>query len=726
MMIGGRMKFLSCIALLCLGSIAPSIGQSQKSLESGSVIRLGVEEVRLDAVVLDRKGRQVTNLTVDDFELRQGGVNQKLTSAIYINESQAQSGILQAKTTKVTPPPASGPMLTQKEVGRTFAFVVDNIRMDFLQFCNARTALKKFVQNQMEPGDLVAIVPTFSGSSEYQTFTSNKQHLLAIIDNLEWMERMNFARAAMAAADAQMSSSSGLPGMHRLQGDNELKDEQYMAIAFCIKALNDVPGRKSLILISTGVWIKQDGSGMHLRLLKLYNDLADVALRAGVVVHTLDLALLAGPEQIYDFGAENTYNKTLPPFDPHKDTPGTDAKAASGVLFRIREDLTAKKIKDLNARMPVPLSEKTGGLLVADSNFPSSLSGIGRASEMIKGYYLLTYVPPANTFDKDSQNSYTTIQVKVKRSGCEVHTRNGFFREPEASSSPYENVHSLQKAMYSPFRYNDLKVDIASGYFNDSEKGGMLQSSVHLDIKALKIDEAKEGMQNISLEGLFITSNIDNVIQDSSAQRFSYSFKREDIPWIREHGLRFSIKLPVKKPGAYYVRAAMKDLGSGKIGSAYQFIQVPDLKKSRLALSSIFVVHRNEDLPWVGLDNTELVPDVRKDSGKSTAIQIYAPGDVIEYAALAYCAEADAIQMPDLVSQYVIYRDGKEFLRSDSEAVDLYGVSDLKRLPIRKKLVLDKSFQPGDYILALQVRNRVAKAKDNKSIASQALSFKIQ
>ena len=81
-----RVKSLVYIGLIGLGLIAVSKGQSKN--EKDYIIRLGVEEVRLDAVVLDKKGRQITDLTVDDFEIRQGGIDQKLSSAIYINEYQ--------------------------------------------------------------------------------------------------------------------------------------------------------------------------------------------------------------------------------------------------------------------------------------------------------------------------------------------------------------------------------------------------------------------------------------------------------------------------------------------------------------------------------------------------------------------------------------------------------------------------------------------------------------
>jgi VWFA-related protein len=153
-------KSLACIGLIGLGLIA--IAESQSKNEKEYVIRLGVEEVRLDAVVLDKKGRQIADLTVNDFEILQNSANQKLTSAIYINEHQLQPQPQSKPTKQVLSDPVA--MLTQNDVRRTFIFIIDNINMNFVQFCDARTSLRKFIRAQMQPGDLAAIVPTANGA----------------------------------------------------------------------------------------------------------------------------------------------------------------------------------------------------------------------------------------------------------------------------------------------------------------------------------------------------------------------------------------------------------------------------------------------------------------------------------------------------------------------------------------------------------------------------------
>ena len=59
---------------------------------------------------------------------------------------------------------------------------------------------------------------------------------------------------------------------------------------------------------------------------------------------------------------------------------------------------------------------------------------------------------------------------------------------------------------------------------------------------------------------------------------------RDNPTWVGENNIRFTFLLPVKRSGSYYVLAAVKDMASEKMASAYQFVEIPDLKKKQLVL----------------------------------------------------------------------------------------------------------------------------------------------
>src|SRR5437879_3289699 len=77
------------VALLVFASAFSQTQKSQPAPAQESpdlpVMRVTVNLVQVDAVVTDSKGKQVTNLTADDFQVFQDGKPQKITHFSYIS-----------------------------------------------------------------------------------------------------------------------------------------------------------------------------------------------------------------------------------------------------------------------------------------------------------------------------------------------------------------------------------------------------------------------------------------------------------------------------------------------------------------------------------------------------------------------------------------------------------------------------------------------------------------
>jgi len=409
-----------------VGQDISAVPAAEDDAEADSIdpfrIRVNVSEVRLDVVVVDGRGRPITDLTADDFEVYQDKLPQEVTSSVYIND-QTSAAASPAASRKDAPnlPPHSIPGAVPKEedVRRTIVFVVDTLSMTYEDLHFAKMGLRRFVENQMQPGDLVSIMRTDYGNGVSDRFLSDKRHLNARIDGL-------YVQLAMA---------------DRIYGS------QLNALSYGIRALKDMPGRKIIFLVTPEPTIEnpfdnftkptEDGGSEitpnserpAMNYFQLYGSrfdrLADEALRAGVVVHLLDAAGLCDP----------TMNK------------------------QCEQRIEKKKMNPLN-----PLPAKTGGIIVTDNNF--FLDGIGKdANNMIAGYYLVSYVPPPNTFDRDA---YRPVSIKVKRKGAVVHTREGFYSriniETDSSAS---SANPLQNAIFSPFQYNSLNVNMVAGYIKE-------------------------------------------------------------------------------------------------------------------------------------------------------------------------------------------------------------------------------------------------------------------
>jgi len=746
---GSAILFCSALFFLSLpfsaGQEVPTAQAEENASEPDSIdpltISVSVNEVRLDVVVLDKKGNPITDLTADDFEVFQDNKRQTITSGVYI-DSQPDSAAQPSAARKSIPniPQSPTKPLKKEDVRRTILFVVDDYAMSFENGYYTKMALRNFVEKQMTTGDLVAILRTDYGNRALNMFFSDKREALA---------RINALPSTMAPRPEDGSGTGVSPAMweHFLVRRYE---NQMSTLSYSISALKDMPGRKILIMVTPFsasdnpssfpdyLQVPTESYLLHSRLLtfdrmaddalrrrpgeremeNIYKRLADNALRAGVVVNFLDidgLYISAGAS------ANQSDSFNLP--------------------SRTQEMIVAnlQAVQSNHVSTPNPLPALTGGVFIRDGNF--FLSGIGKEAEsLMKGYYLITYAPPPDTFEtRDKKDDYRRLKVRVKRKGAVVHTRDGFFGRLESESDDETTQNPLIEAIYSPFKQDDINVNIAAGYVKDAEAGYLIRSWIHLDPDYVKIVETEDGGARIDLDTVFLASDINGGVQDARYGKYTFAVepesKTENIAWIQKHGIRFSMLLPVKKPGSYYVRIAVQEKESGKLGSAYQFLEIPDLGKKDMALSNIFMLTSADDLNWMFSDATKEIdkgvffPMFQGEGVRSPALRTYLPGDNLQTLAMLYNVDAKALARSEIETQTILYKDGVEFMRGEPTPITPDKVDNLGSIPLLNRLTVGTNMPPGDmYCKFLQPKKRTAKKRKAlflKPWALQLLKSKI-
>src|SRR5205085_1724138 len=88
--------------------------------------------------------------------------------------------------------------LRPEEVRRTFALVVDDLGLSFESMHFVRNALRKFVDEQMQPGDLVASIRADEGVGALQQLASDNRLLYTAIEPVKWISRGRGGPAAFA------------------------------------------------------------------------------------------------------------------------------------------------------------------------------------------------------------------------------------------------------------------------------------------------------------------------------------------------------------------------------------------------------------------------------------------------------------------------------------------------------------------------------------------------
>jgi len=698
-------------------------------------IKLSVNEIRIDVAVLDKKGNPITNLDADDFEVFQDNKRQKILSCVYIDsrpDATVPHSAVQNNVTNLKLLPTA--TLKKEDVRRTILFIIDDYSMSFENGYFTKMALRNFVEKQMLPGDLVAIMRTNYGNSALNIFYSDKREVFA---------RINAMTATMSPrTDLELNLELDLDSSETLaQKKSRLMyytnflttshEKQISTISYSLRVLKDMPGRKTLIMMAPFFALYSDLKEFHI---DSYTRLADDALRAGVVVNLLNIDGLnrkvirnnsqkAAGDYIIT-GAD----ASLP--NPHRSLEDTLAYLAT------QRELQDEIIK-LGFQNDVfnPMPAQTGGITIRDSNF--YLDGIGREVEnLMRGYYLISYEPPPNTFEaRNKKDAFRRLKVNIKRKDAVVHTRSGFFGKLESEMDVgITKQQPLVAAIMSPFQSTDVNVNIAAGYIKDAKAGYLVRSWIHIEPKDLKIIETEDGGARLNIETLCVTSDINGVVQDSKSAEFSLNIKHdnksENLAWIQSHGIRFSMLLPVKKPGHYYVQVAIQDTETGKVGSAYQFLEVPDLGKKGLELSNIFMITSDEDLNWMRSDVTKEIAGgvflpVLQGDVRSPAFRTFIPGDNLHIFATLYNADMKMVSDSEIEVQSVLYKDGVEFLRGNSVPLTPDDVERLDNsIPIMRRYTVGSDMPPGDYVLQLMVTNK-KNSKKQEGNASQFLSFTV-
>ncbi|HEX2640998.1 MAG TPA: VWA domain-containing protein, partial [Pyrinomonadaceae bacterium] len=231
-----------------------------------------------------------------------------------------------------------------------------------------------------------------------------------------------------------------------------------------VRGMQELPGRKSIMLISDGFKLYEENDGFKEsgRVMYALRRLADAANRASVVIYTLD--------------ARGLVVTGLTAAD---DTSGRDAAEIAQTMSDRSSQLfdTQDGLKYLAA--------VTGGYAIVNSN---DLSGGIRRVLDDQSYYLVGYQPEDETFDPKTRR-FNQLEIKVKRPGVKVRYRSGFFGitdEKLGSATQPTGQQRLANALTSPFAVNQVAIRLNTLFGNTPANGPYLRSLLHIQTQDLK------------------------------------------------------------------------------------------------------------------------------------------------------------------------------------------------------------------------------------------------
>lgn len=717
----------------------PTMSPQQDKSAEDEVVRITTNLVQVDVTVTDKKGQQVTDLRAEEVEILEDGRPQKITNFSYVSLENAVEGQpIAAKSPATTDkgvPPVPPARLRPEDVRRTVALVVDDLSLSFESTHYMRQALKKFVDQQMQPGDLVAIIRTGGGIGALQEFTSDKRQLYAAIERVKFNLQGRGGIGAFAPiegdqiAAARPQSPIGVDNPEddrrsantRSAADelNDFREDIFSigtlgAVNYIVRGMKELPGRKSILLLSEGFSLS-DPERDNSRFLEALRRLIDQANRASVVIYTMDAR---GLQALGLTAADNVAALT-------PDELETSLSDRRRQLFDTQSGLNY-------------LAQQTGGLAIRNTN--DLAGGIKRVLDDQKGYYLIGYRPDEATFDeKGSRRRFHKLKVNVKRPGLNHRTRTGFYGVTDEEAAPVRRTRGeqLAGAITSPFNSSGVGLRLTSLYANDPKAGSFVRSIMHINMRDLTFVEEADGWHKTVFDVLALTFGDNGVVIDESNRTQTIRMRGETYKRALQHGLVYQMAVPVKKPGAYQLRAALRDTASERVGSASQFIEVPDIRKNRLTISGIIIQGvdpaamrnaaaqpaRDEAAAGPTTNGEQKTQDVTDaaDPQASPAMRRFRRGMVMQYGYVIYNAKVSPA--PQLTTQMRLFRDGQPIFTGKLVPLNTTGQADLKRIAGGGFLQIGTEMTPGEYVLQVIVTD--ALAKDKHRTASQWMDFEI-
>ena len=682
------------------------------------VVRITTNLVQVDAVVVDRNGRPVTDLRPEEIEIREDGKPQKVSNFSYVSLDSMEAA---------TPAPAARPgdptvpvppvRLRPDQVRRTMALVVDDLGLSFESAHFVRQALKKFLDQQMQPNDLVAIIRTGGGMGALQQFTSDKRQLYAAVEKVKWNPGGSGGVGAFAPIGSQPSiASTSQAGTNPAFNEDvdQFREDLFAvgtlgAVNYIVRGLQELPGRKSVVLISDGIKIFSRGepTGSD-RILTALRNLTDLANRASVVIYTMDA------RGLQYMGGLTAADSTI----------GMTADQIEQSLSNRRDDFFESQS---GLRY---LAQQTGGLAIQNSN--DLAGGIKKVIEDQKGYYLIGYRPEESTFDLVSgRRKFHKLTLKVMRPGkFNIRMRSGFYGVTEENALAPQRTPAQQMfaALTSPFGASGIQVRLTSLFANDSKIGSFMRSFLYVRGRDLTFTDEPDGWHKAVFDIVAISFGDNGNVVDQLSRTHTIRAKGSTYDRILGAGFTYDVTVPVKKPGAYQLRTVVRDVASKRIGSANQFIEVPDIRKNRLTISGLLARSMPAKAYEKSLKQNEGAKAVDtsddSDPASDAALRQFKSGSVLIYGFFIYNAQLNkATGKPQLQIQLRLFRNGEQVFSGRETTLNVGNQTDLKRLETSGAVMLGTEMLPGEYQLQVVVTDPLAKEKYR--VASRWTDFEV-
>jgi VWFA-related protein len=672
----------------------------ERSEDQAPAFPAQVEQVTVDVVVADKRGRPVTGLGREDFTLSEDGAPQSVVSFEPI---------------VVAPGPSPATTLRQlvssnkdaaRRTARTFVIVFDGLHLTLSGAEAAKKAIRAFLTTSARDDDYVMLLGTQSATWVSARFGLGRDDLLSALNrqkgtapsDVSWdymseyealrvdafrdvevgerVARRWRASGYMLEVSRQETrmdahATSNNPGTSLQPGTidmivtdraremrQDFRTRQAATLDLLRRALDSlavVKGRKSVLFVSEGFVVDLD--------VKENGPVSEAARRANAAVYFVDARGLVGLPAF----STAAWSSSLNPND--------------AIAYVVEADLLSEGAQAVAA--------ESGGFTVRNGNdLAGALERIARESQ---SYYLLGYHPSRTVPDSKFHN----IRVSVNRKDLIVRARRGYFAASGDANAPAEETApgpaAFQAAVDSPYDLDRLPLRITAHTFNEASPG-KIRTTVVADVEVNEFRWQRQGERYLDrVEFLLLVVNRET----DEVQRFDQTIEldlREEtraqllasgMPIVREFELA---------PGRYLVKLVVREQYGQRIGTVTHELVVPE--PGALRLSTPVLTDAARAAP--GESGPRLVLKTQR---------AFPVGALLACQYEVYNAKAsESGGKPRVSAGHTILRsDGKTVLEAPETPINAPsgGIG-------RTVLFSLEGFEPGEYRVVLKVKDEIA------------------
>jgi len=619
-----KMKKSAIVLSVCAFPLVAGLAAAQTppAAEPGPTIRATTTEVMLDVVVVDKHGKNVRTLKQSDVEVYEDGVKQPITSFRLAGVREVEAEQAAAAGT------APGTLQTSRPLRAVNLICIVFHNVDPVSRRNATQAVQEFLKNDLPPDTYIGMFLLSDRLIPILAFTTDRDKVREAAANAFNLRPLEFEEASVGlvtanplkvsitttvtgtgpttTGSATMTVGGGeiantaitgadvtnAPGASAIRGDQVIADRDFAELTGAraedelknmIKMLGTLPGRKSVLMITTGTLTTGDPDKMQAML--------NLATANAVTFYPLDITGLT------DTSTAEGANLKLNAVANVSATQGIQTRAAAGQanLDQSKEQsrqgdtmMQGVRASDPQAALRA-VAEGTGGFLIA--NTQDFRKPFGRIIDNVDAHYEVSYRPTANKFD----GSLRRIEVKLLGHAAEYHPdyRQGYFAMPDLKGSPAlqpSEVMGLSVLNMNPAPH---AFDFHEAAFHFENEGGNTHDQLYFELPVGALRAAAKANQTHELHPSLLA-----LVKDSSGQvvdKYSY----DQTYYIPDDKLKDALSVPIVythplnlPAGHYTVETAVVDRESSRASTSTA--QFDAGGAGGLGLSSVMVIQRLE------------------------------------------------------------------------------------------------------------------------------------